>query len=212
MPDAGNLPKVLVFIDYWNLQLSLNDREARLAGGADRRFSIDWMKLPQWLADQGAAVSGFPAHTYGGARVYTSFNPMSQSDLGYKKWVSTWLDRQPGIQVFCKERRPKAVAKCPKCHKQIEICPHCSEKIVASVEKGVDTAIATDMIRLAWENAYDVAVLVTSDADLVPAAEFLDQKGKRVIQAGFPPLGVDLATSCWASFDIFARRADFRRT
>jgi len=32
-------------------------------------------------------------------------------------------------------------------------------------EKGVDVAIATDMIKLAWEDAYDWAVLVSSDRD-----------------------------------------------
>ena len=37
------------------------------------------------------------------------------------------------------------------------------------MEKGVDTAIITDLLTLAWEGAYDVAILVSSDADLVPA-------------------------------------------
>jgi len=84
--------------------------------------------------------------------------------------------------------------------------------LAGTVEKGVDTAIATDMIRLAWEDAYEVAVLVSSDADLVPAVEFLDLKGRKVIQAGFPPKGVSLATACWASFDLFPQRAEFLRT
>jgi uncharacterized LabA/DUF88 family protein len=79
------------------------------------------------------------------------------------------------------------------------------------VEKGVDTLIATDMIRLAWEGAFDLAVLATSDADLVPAVQFLNLKGHRVIQAGFPPAGTDLATACWASFDVFRDRAQIRR-
>jgi uncharacterized LabA/DUF88 family protein len=67
------------------------------------------------------------------------------------------------------------------------------------------------MIRLAWEQAYDVAVLVTSDADLIPAVEFLHLKARKIVQAGFPPAGSDLATSCWASFDVFPHRAEFTR-
>ena len=90
-------------------------------------------------------------------------------------------------------------------------CPHCRADLARSVEKGVDTAIATDMIRLAWENAYDVGVLVTSDADLIPAVEFLDQEGTRILQAGFPPSGVDLSRACWATFDLFTIRNTFRR-
>lgn len=72
-------------------------------------------------------------------------------------------------------------------------------------------AIATDMIRLAWEKAYDVAVLASSDGDLVPAVEFLDDKGSRIIQAGFPPHGSHLARACWGSFDMFALRESFRQ-
>lgn len=90
-------------------------------------------------------------------------------------------------------------------------CPLCQQKIVATVEKGVDALLATDMIRLAWENAYDLAVLASSDSDLVPAVEFLNLKGRKVIQAGFPPIGVDLATACWASFDVFRDREEIRR-
>ena len=84
--------------------------------------------------------------------------------------------------------------------------------MVGTEEKGVDTLIATEMIRLAWEDTYDVAVLVTLDADFIPAVEFLDQKGKKVIQGGFPPKGQGLAKACWASLDLFAKRAEFERT
>ena len=80
-----------------------------------------------------------------------------------------------------------------------------------TVEKGIDTALATDMIKFAWEGAYDVGVLVSSDADFVPVVEFLDSKGIRVVQAGFPPIGSALATACWGSFDLLARREEFRR-
>jgi uncharacterized LabA/DUF88 family protein len=74
---------------------------------------------------------------------------------------------------------------------------------VATVEKGIDTLLVTDLIRLAISNSYDVAILASSDADMVPAVEFVQQTlGKKIIQAGFPPIGVDLATQCWASFDV----------
>jgi uncharacterized LabA/DUF88 family protein len=67
------------------------------------------------------------------------------------------------------------------------------------------------MIRLAWEDSYEIAVLASSDADLVPAVQFLNQKGRKVIQAGFPPSGVSLATVCWASFDVFQHRQEIER-
>ncbi len=42
---------------------------------------------------------------------------------------------------------------------------------VPASEKGIDVAIAVDMVRLAMEQAYDAAILVSSDTDLMPAIE-----------------------------------------
>ena len=74
--------------------------------------------------------------------------------------------------------------------------------MVRTVEKGIDTAIVTDMISLAWENAWEVAILVSSDRDFIPLVEFLTNKGLKVINAHFPPKGMDLARHCWGSFDL----------
>jgi len=51
------------------------------------------------------------------------------------------------------------------------------------VEKGVDVTIATDMLRRAYSNAYDTAILVSGDADLVPAVEGVKDIGKHVENA-----------------------------
>lgn len=53
------------------------------------------------------------------------------------------------------------------------------------VEKGVDVALATDLIGMAWENAYDVAVIVSGDADYVGAVTKVMSKGKNVEVASF---------------------------
>ncbi len=112
------------------------------------------------------------------------------------------LDRFPGIRVVSKERKDKMPPRCPHCHQLIEYCPHCGNKISGTVEKGIDTAIVTDMIKLAWEGAWDVAVLVSSDRDFIPVVEFLHSKGLRVINVYFPPQGIDLAKTCWASINL----------
>ncbi len=40
-----------------------------------------------------------------------------------------------------------------------------------AAEKGIDVAIAVDLVRLAMTGAYDAAVLVSADTDLLPAVE-----------------------------------------
>ena len=200
-PSAAR-DRVRVFIDFWNLQISMRDR-------AGTEFRFDWKKLPAWLATEGARVCQVQG-SYEGAHVYMSFNPASVRDAGLPRWAN-WLNRQPGVQVDIKEQRPKDPPSCPKCHQRVPACPVCGASLARMQEKGVDTAIVTDMIRLAWEDTYDIAVLVTSDSDLVPVVEFLDLRGKKVVQAGFPPTGSHLSMSCWASFDLFERRAEFER-
>ena len=78
-------------------------------------------------------------------------------------------------------------------------------------EKGVDTLIATDMIRLAWEGAYDVGILVSSDADYVPVVRFLDTKNTKVVHAGFGTTGHHLAKESWCSIDIGSFKSEFSR-
>lgn len=198
--------RVRVFIDYWNFQLTINEIESKARGIEDYRFRIDWRAVGPILAGAACELVSvqLPQRSFDGVIIYASYNPRTSDGTGFHHWATTWLDRQPGVSVICLERRPRALPRCPTCHRTIEHCPYdeCRARIVATVEKGVDTFIATDMIRLAWENAFDVAVLASSDADLVPAVQFLNQKGRKVVQAGFPPRGVDLATSCWASFDV----------
>ncbi|HQI28904.1 MAG TPA: NYN domain-containing protein [Sedimentisphaerales bacterium] len=213
-PTVTGPMRFRVFVDYWNLQLSLNERESEATGHADSRFLIDFKRLPACLTQHAAIMVGASHFSYEGVMIFTSYNPQTLDGRKFHKWATSWLDRQPGIQVKCSERRPRHHPKCPTCHKPIATCPdpECGADLAGTVEKGVDTAIATDMIRLAWEQAYDVAVLASSDADLIPAVEFLDQKGLKVIQAGFPPLGSHLSRACWGTVDMFAIREEFRRT
>jgi uncharacterized LabA/DUF88 family protein len=51
-------------------------------------------------------------------------------------------------------------------------------------EKGVDVALACDMVRFAQEDRYDVAYLISNDGDLRPAVELARSYGKRVFAAG----------------------------
>src|SRR6266545_4626127 len=155
---APVVTRVRVFVDYWNFQLSLNTREASARAVLDYRFQVDWTKLGPWLAQKACAVAGIANHSFEGVIIYTSYNPGSAEGAKFKNWVLNWLDRQPGISVQLRERKPRALPKCPACHQSIPNCPHCKKPIVSTAEKGVDTLIATDMIRLAWENAYDLGV------------------------------------------------------
>jgi uncharacterized LabA/DUF88 family protein len=52
-------------------------------------------------------------------------------------------------------------------------------------EKGVDVKIAVDLLVGAYEDIYDVAILISSDTDLIPAIKKVKQLGKEVEYVGF---------------------------
>ncbi len=53
------------------------------------------------------------------------------------------------------------------------------------VIKGDDIHIAVDMVKGAYENTYDIAILVSGDGDFVPAVEIVQERGKSVENAYF---------------------------
>ena len=54
-----------------------------------------------------------------------------------------------------------------------------------TTEKGVDIALATDLLAYAWENVYDVPVLVSGDEDYSGAVQKVMTKGKNVELVSF---------------------------
>ncbi len=48
-----------------------------------------------------------------------------------------------------------------------------------------DIHLAVDMVKLAYNNAYDTAILVSSDGDFVPAVQAVKEVGKNVENIGF---------------------------
>ena len=79
----------------------------------------------------------------------------------------------------------------------------CQAPFIWAPEKGVDTAIVTDLLALASEDAYDVAVLLSSDADHIPACRVgPSSRGRKVINATWSHHGFDLAKTSWATFEL----------
>jgi hypothetical protein len=52
-------------------------------------------------------------------------------------------------------------------------------------KKCVDTSIAVDMVKYAYEDAYDTAILVSGDNDLAPAVKAVQRTGRKVEVASF---------------------------
>jgi hypothetical protein len=186
-----------VFIDFWNFQLNWNERAA---GG-----KVDWPAVPRVLLDEArkqletAGVDG--DLTLEETLVFASYNPARERKL--KGWLDNFLDKQPSFRVNTRERREKMrKIHCPSCGEHNETCAKCGEPFRWAPEKGVDTAIVTELLSLASEGAFEVAILLSSDADHIPAVEWVQARGLKVINATWARNGFDLAKTCWASVEL----------
>ena len=148
-----------------------------------------------------------------GKKTYGVDNPGSGKDAGLRRWVANTVGKFPGVIVSITPRRARGFPTCPSCHTAVRSCPlpECGADLRGTEEKGVDTRIATDMISLAWDANYDVAVLVSSDRDFVPVAEFLGKRGIIVIHGAFPPSASELSQACWGNLNIPDLRHAFQR-
>lgn len=196
--------RVHIFVDFWNFELSMKRFDAS--------FRADFRKLGPCLVRAAMElVDAGSIGEYAGMGVYLSSDESSTAEAGLRKWATNTLDRFPGIAVTLVPRvREASGPKCPGCYEIVHRCPSCGGDMRGTEEKGVDVRIATDMIMLAWVDSYDIAVLVSSDADFVPVAQFLQTKGKKVLHAQFPPRGAQLSQKCWGSLNLPALREEFR--
>jgi hypothetical protein len=164
--------RVRFFIDFWSFQLNWNARMV------PRRR--DWRALPKAMAAE-AALLLHPMGV-GGPLVleetllYASVDPTIETTL--KNWLNNTVEPRSTIA---------RTAILPMPHEQ---------------KRGVDAAIVTDLLSLAFQRSYDLAILVSTDADFVPGVEYLQSVGLKVINAGWSNRGHHLKRACWASFDL----------
>ena len=186
------------FIDFWNFTLNWNNR----AGNS----KCDWTRLPLILRDEAESVlktAGLGSLTLEETRVYASYEPGREVSL--KNWLNNFLDKQPGVRVFSVERHwKKHSTHCRACHTDVVKCPQCGADLGRAAEKTVDSRIVADALSLAWEGGFDVALLLSSDRDFIPAVETLQTKNFKVINATWRGHGHELAKVCWASFELDA--------
>ncbi len=200
--------RLRIFIDFWNFQINWNERS--------NKALCDWKSLPTVLASEAQSrlnAAGLGRTTLEETRVYASYEPGNSKDAGLRKWLNNFLDRQPGVRVFQQERhwRRRSI-HCRQCDTNVSDCPNCGNALGRASEKAIDSLIVSDLINLAWEGAYDVALLVSSDRDFLPAVELLQRKNFKVVNGVWAGHGHELARVCWASLPLDDLIAKLTRT
>ena len=116
------------------------------------------------------------------------------------------LKQQINKEVFKKQQklfaRLREIPKCEVilCKRQKRVDDDGKERFNI---KGDDIHLAIDMLKDAYENKYDKAILISGDGDFAPLVECVKKKGKKVDNYHFKDcISFDLLRECNASFVI----------
>lgn len=199
--------RVKIFVDFWNFQLDWNSLVGKTADGEPIR--VPWESLFTRVLCDRVGKKANDSAKYSGTYVYASVNPAT--DKALRSFLHV-MDSFPGYKVVVKERKARrGRIRCNNagCKHKITHCPSCSKPLKRSIEKGVDTAILTDMIQMAHDDVYDMAVLASNDADLCQAIEFIqDRLGKHIFNLWYPGIGDSVRNVCWDHFPVPSLLAD----
>ena len=113
----------------------------------------------------------------------------------------TMLNTYPDIVVSVAHRKWRdGSVRCntPECHHVIDTCPICRKALTRSEEKGVDATLFTKIVGDVVDGHTDAVIIASQDTDMVPIAEFLEDRGIPVINLGFQEGGNTLAETCSA--------------
>lgn len=174
--------KIMIFIDGANIMKSARRM----------KIKIDYLKLTDKLKD-------------GRKLIRTYFFDAVPEPLPAPKGAFMDFLRHNGVTVITKELKYRKIS-CQNCLLAQELkrgndslqLPNINknkEPIILKQEyqKGVDVALATELLKMAREDVYDTAVVVSGDNDYTSAVECVKNMGKRVEVASFrDSLGRDI--------------------
>lgn len=157
--------RIIVFIDGANLYMCIKE-------GLKIAKQVDVEKLARKLA------AGRPLE-----RIYYYTTPSPSADVNIKAAHQRFLDKLgwiSSLQVRLGRIVPRQYEfACSKCGDNNTYKTH--------IQKGVDTRIVVDMVTMAVDNAYDIAILVSGDSDLAEAVNYIREHTHKKLENACVP-------------------------
>lgn len=96
-------------------------------------------------------------------------DPPTDAQIAFHNWLKSAPPRGPKFRVQLYPLKEQGVT-----------CPSCGHGHVRQVQKGVDVGIATLLVKLAAQDAFDRVILATGDGDFEDAISFIKDMHKQV--------------------------------
>jgi len=153
--------RAFVFIDGSNFYFKLKELSLRLEGKYSL-LNFDFREFAEWLVGNNDLIE---VRYYIGA---------VKRQLNNQKSEKMYADQQKLIRKLQRQNIDVILGR---------LIRHPDKTYH---EKGVDVRLAVEMIRFARKDKYDIAYLLSSDTDLVPAVEEVQAFSKTVQYVGIP--------------------------
>lgn len=141
-------------------------------GQHEAGWRIDWRRFSQYLAEGGEV---WQTYFFG-----SEHNPPRTEETSFYQFLKEALRWE--VVVY-------SLGKKTIC------CDNCQQCVVLPAEKGVDVGLATRMLMLGMNQAYETAILVAGDRDYLETVKYLKGMGLRVeVVAWKGNLSEELAT------------------
>lgn len=163
--------KVMTFIDYQNFNINLIHHY----GGKGQLKNINYVALSKQINQQ------IPLHSEVIKTYLFAYRPCDSllqldSYAKYYRWLTS-IKNTPYMEIIEGRQEIRPIRG-----KTIDINDPSSYH---TEEKETDINLATHMLSKAFQNAYDIAVLVSGDTDYIKVVETLHNIGKTVVIAHF---------------------------
>jgi len=126
-------------------------------GGRNAGWQVDWQKFEQYLS---SIEPIWQTHFFASEQ-----DPPKAVQTAFYQFIKNQLRWETHLYELGR-----------KSH----VCSSCSTKDTTPAEKGVDVGLATKMLMLAVNRAYETAILVAGDKDYLETVQFIKNLGLRV--------------------------------
>lgn len=166
--------KSMVFIDYQNFNIGMRNY---LSSIREKHFNINYLNFAHEL-NKRLTIKSSLMKTY-----LFAYKPCKElMELPFYKNYYGWLSgvkNKPFFEVIEGSQEVRRASK----DTPIDIN---DTSTYTTQEKGTDINLAVNMLSKGYQNAYDIAILVSGDTDYIPVVKELHHLGKLVVLASFP--------------------------
>lgn len=188
--------KAMVFIDFENFEIEknryyINKRNKENEDNSDQETEtnpVNFPKLDFLLIAEGVVKLLDAPHDLVKTFLFVPQPDTFLTQIKYRDGIKTWINKLKqinGLSIIEGEH----VARPVQGYTYTTMSPDNPSSYYV-VDKGTDVSLTTHLLSKGFMNAYDTAIIISSDTDFLPAIDILTTLGKTIVVVGIEGQGM----------------------